>query len=208
VDDKIWFNEHEGNAMAYFDIRNPTLVEYQVPTKGRLWGNTSNPLKFTIDSKGSIWFTEWTENKIGVLESKKVTNLPLWLTVSKEPITLDASSGEGDKLMIYVYPNSSYFREQYSDKQQIPNNPVKITTATSITPSGKLWNIISTPSKETFYFDYDSMTDNNSSSNPYLVEMEIKPVKGIKPGNYTLTVGTRYESVTYSKIIDLIVRNR
>lgn len=27
-DDKIWFNEHEGNAMAYFDTTNSTLVEY------------------------------------------------------------------------------------------------------------------------------------------------------------------------------------
>jgi virginiamycin B lyase len=206
INDKIWFNEHEGNAIAYFDIENSTLVEYQVPTKGRLWGNTSNPLKFTIDSKGSIWFTEWSENKIGVLESNKISNLPLWLTVSKDPITLDASSGEGDKLMIYVYPNSSYFREQNSDKQQIPNNPVKITTATSITPSGKLWNITSKSSKEIFYFDYDNMIGNSSSdNNPYLIEMEIKPIKGIKPGNYTITVGARYESVTYSKIIDVVV---
>ena len=43
MDAKIWFNEHEGNAISYFDTRNSTLVEYQIPTKGRLWGNTSNP---------------------------------------------------------------------------------------------------------------------------------------------------------------------
>ena len=129
------------------------------------------------------------------------------MNASKDYISLDASSGKGDNLTIYVYPNNSYIREEYSDKQ-LPNNPVKITTATSITPSGKLWNIISKSSKETFYFDYHKMTGNNSSSdnNPYVIEMEIKPIKGIKPGNYTITVGARYESVTYSKIIDLIVR--
>lgn len=35
--------------------------------------------------------------------------------------------------------------------------------------------------------------------------MEVKPIKGITPGNYTLTVGARYDTVSYSKIIDLIV---
>jgi hypothetical protein len=44
-DDKLWFNEHEENAMAYFDIDNFTLVEYQIPTMGEVWGNTSNPPK-------------------------------------------------------------------------------------------------------------------------------------------------------------------
>ncbi|MGB7295370.1 MAG: hypothetical protein WBC70_07240 [Candidatus Aminicenantales bacterium] len=124
-DDKIWFNEHEGNAIAYFDPVNSTLVEYQIPTKGISWGNTSNPLKFTIYDEGSVWFTEWSENKIGVLQSDKITDLPLWLTVSKDSLALDASSGKGDKLMIYVYPNSSYIEEQIRDNQQIPNVPVK-----------------------------------------------------------------------------------
>ena len=81
-DGKLWFNEHEGNAMAYFDIANLTLVEYQIPTKGEAWGNTSNPLQFTLDNNGSAWFTEWTENKIGVLDSEKAKNLPLWISIS------------------------------------------------------------------------------------------------------------------------------
>ena len=204
-DDKIWFNEHEGNAIAYFDPVNSTLVEYQIPTKGISWGNTSNPLKFTIDDGGSVWFTEWSENKVGVLQSDKITELPLWLTVSRDNITLDASSGKADRLMIHVYPNSSYFREQTRDNQQIPNGPVEITTATSITPSGKLWNITVSSDKEIFYLDNGNLTHNTSYNSPYTIEMEVKPIKGITPGNYTLTVGARYDTVSYSKIIDLIV---
>ena len=81
---KIWFNEHEGNAIAYFDTDNSTLVKYQIPTRGVLWGNTSNPLKFALDERGSVWFTEWGENKFGVLQSSEIRDLPLWLTVSKK----------------------------------------------------------------------------------------------------------------------------
>ena len=51
-EDKLWFNEHEGNAIAYYDIKDSTLVEYHIPTRSKIWGNTSNPLKFTIDSNG------------------------------------------------------------------------------------------------------------------------------------------------------------
>ncbi|MGC1133715.1 MAG: hypothetical protein WA941_12895 [Nitrososphaeraceae archaeon] len=60
------------------------------------------------------------------------------MTLSKDKLTLDATSGKGDEVMIYVYPNSSYFKDQIRGDNQ-PNVPVKITTATSITPSGKLW---------------------------------------------------------------------
>ena len=87
-DNRMWFNEHEGNTIAYFDTDNLTLIEYQIPTIGRIWGNTSNPLKFSLDSKGSVWFTDWTENKIGVLDSAKINDLPLWLTVSKDEMVL------------------------------------------------------------------------------------------------------------------------
>lgn len=204
---KIWFNEHEGNAIAYFDTINSTLVEYQIPTKGILWGNTSNPLKFTIDKEGSVWFTEWSENKIGVLQSNKINDLPFWLTLSKNKITLDTSSGSGDTLMINLYPNVTYFEEQSRDNDnQIHNIPVKITAATSITSSGKLWNLTTNLDNDTIYFENDNLTGIKSYDyTPLSIEMEVKPIKGLLPGNYTLTIGARYETVSYSKIIDLVV---
>jgi hypothetical protein len=108
--------------------------------------------------------------------------------------------------MIYVYPNSTYFREHSKDNKLIPDGPVKITTATSITPSGKLWNITTNFDNDTIYLDNGNMTDSkNYHNNQYSIDMEIKPIKGLRPGNYTLTVGARYESVSYSKIIDLVV---
>ena len=40
---------------------------------------------------------------------------------------------------------------------------------------------------------------------PYSIEMEVKPIKGLMPGDYTLNIGARYGSVSYSKVIDLVV---
>jgi virginiamycin B lyase len=176
---------------SHFDIANSILVEYQIPTKAEIWGNTSNPLQFVLDRRGSAWFTEWTENKIGLLDSKKLDNLPIWLTVSKDRIILDRRNLSGDKeesLQIFVYPNRNNLEE-----------PVKMTIAGSISSSGRLWNVTSQFSKDTFYFSKDSM-------DPYMVNLKVKPTQDLVPGNYTLTVGARYDSMTYSKIVSLVVK--
>jgi virginiamycin B lyase len=188
-DNRVWFNEHEGNAIAYLDIENLTLVEYQIPTKGEVWGNTSNPLKFDLDSRGSAWFTEWTENKIGMLDSEKSGNLPLWLSVSKDTVELDTVSLKGDELEILVHSNRSEL-----------DKPVRMTIASSISHSGRLWNFTGDFSENEFNFvkGRDNAT--------HAINLSLKPSKELEPGNYTLTIGARYDSVTYNKIVNLQVR--
>ena len=193
-DGKVWFNEHEGNAMAYFDIANSTLVEYQIPTRSDIWGNTSNALKFALDGEGSAWFTEWTENKIGVLDSKKLDDLPIWLSVSKNSIILDRKNPAGkqeESLQIFVYPNRSNLEES-----------VKMTVAGSISSLGRLWNMTGQFSEDSFHFHKKA----GSTILPHMVTLTLEPTQDLVPGNYTLTVGARYESMTYSKIVSLVVK--
>lgn len=141
-DGKLWFNEHEGNTIAYFDTKNLTLVEYQIPTRPQVWGNTSNPLKFTIDNKGSVWFTEWTENRIGVLESDKLDDLPLWLDVSENEIELDTKTLASKTLEIIAYPNRTGNLQE----------PVRMVDAGSMSPAGRLVNVTAEFSEDVFYF--------------------------------------------------------
>jgi virginiamycin B lyase len=179
--------------MAYFDIANSTLVEYQIPTRSELWGNTSNALKFTLDGEGSAWFTEWTENKIGMLDAKKLNNLPIWLSVSKDNIILDRRKLAGEQeqsLQIFVYPNRSNL-----------NEPVNMTVAGSMSYSGRLWNMTGQFSGDMFYFP-----KGGSNILPHMVTLTLEPTKDLVPGNYTLTVGARYDSMTYSKIVSLEVK--
>jgi virginiamycin B lyase len=187
-DNRLWFNEHEGNAIAYFDIENLTLVEYQIPTKGEVWGNTSNPLKFDLDSKGSAWFTEWTENKIGKLDSEKLGKLPLWLSVSKDKVELDTQSLKGDQLEILVHPNRTQLEK-----------PVRMTIASSISHSGRLWNMTGEFSENEFYFV-------EGRKDPYAITLSLEPSKELEPGNYTLTIGARYDSVTYNKVLNMHIK--
>ncbi|MFZ0655238.1 MAG: SMP-30/gluconolactonase/LRE family protein [Nitrososphaeraceae archaeon] len=195
-DGKLWFNEHEGNAIAYFDPANSTLVEYQIPSRGEAWGNTSNPLQFTLDNNGSTWFTEWTENKFGVLDSEKAKKIPLWISIPENSTTMDLDKEkdrDGKSIKIFVYPNRSNIDEG------IKGEPVKMTVAGTMSHTGKLWNLTGQFSEEEFYFS-------EGGTGPQIVTLKLTPDEDLVPGSYMLTVGARYDTVTYSKMVNLNVK--
>ena len=194
-DGKLWFNEHEGNAIAYFDTTNSTLVEYQIPSRGEAWGNTSNPLQFTLDNNGSAWFTEWTENKIGLLDSERAKNLPLWVSIpaNSSTINLDKEKDrDGKSIKVFVHPNRSNLDVGIGE-------PVQMTVAGTMSYTGKLWNMTGQFSEEEFYFPA-------GSTKPHMITLKLTPDQDLVPGNYMLTVGARYGTVTYSKMVNLNVK--
>lgn len=204
---KIWFNEHEGNAIGYFDPENDTMVEYHIPTRSKIWGNTSNPLKFGIDNTGSIYFTEWTENKIGILNSSGINNIPILMNVSKNVIELNKGENKGDTIGISLYNNNQINKKNYNETDlninKEVNDKVKMLVASSISKSGILWNITGNFSKN------EILLSDIPSTLPYNLTLEVKPTKSVVPGNYTLTISARYgyeNSITYSKIVDMIIR--
>ena len=76
----LWFNEHVGNKIARFNTTDGTLVEYWIPTQNGLWApcapnesacGIANALQFSIGKNNQIWFSEWTENKLGMLNGSK-----------------------------------------------------------------------------------------------------------------------------------------
>ncbi|MGH9987451.1 MAG: hypothetical protein ACRD8W_26200, partial [Nitrososphaeraceae archaeon] len=105
----IWFNEHTGNKIAKFEPENNTLVEYWIPTQNPLWGSCpedngnssqcgiANGLQFDVDigedGNKEVWFTEWTENKIGRILAEKP--LPFSVAVSS-PQSREITVDRGD----------------------------------------------------------------------------------------------------------------
>jgi virginiamycin B lyase len=89
----LWFNEHAGNKIARFIPSNMTLIEYWIPTQDRQWGlcpppqatakdcGIANALQLSAGGKNNqeIWFTEWSENKIGRLNGEE--SLPLLVSI-------------------------------------------------------------------------------------------------------------------------------
>jgi len=58
----IWFADYGGNNITRFDPRTTQFVEYPIPTRG------ADPRFVGLDSKGRLWFAEWWNSKIGVID--------------------------------------------------------------------------------------------------------------------------------------------
>jgi virginiamycin B lyase len=212
-DGKLWFNEHYGNAIASYDPKEKTLVEYYIPSQNPLWVNSSNPLRFTFDNNGSIWFTEWTENKLGVITKDRFDQIPVSLEVSKDKLVIDSKNNKSDILDIYISSKiiNSTLPSSSNTTGQI-NSPMNITmdATSSLSRDGKLTNITASFSQDTVHFGEKPSNGNgpSSSSSPESkVTLAIQPTKEVIPGNYTLTISAKSDKdITVSKIVDLEIR--
>ena len=212
-DGKVWFNEHYGNAIASYDPENKTLVEYYVPSQNPLWVNSSNPLRFTFDNNGSIWFTEWTENKLGVITKDRLDQIPITLGVSKNKLVLDSKNNKSDSIDIYIHENilnaskiinSTTGNEAANSINKSLNITMDVTS--SIAKNGKLTNLTSS-------FSQDNITsgkkpaDETGPSPQLNTTLTIAPTKDVIPGNYTLTISAKpNKDITVSKIVDIEIK--
>jgi virginiamycin B lyase len=58
----IWYADFSGNNITRFDPKTEQFVEYPIPTRG------AYPRFIGLDSKGRVWFGEWWNNKLGMLD--------------------------------------------------------------------------------------------------------------------------------------------
>jgi virginiamycin B lyase len=188
-------------------------VEYHIPSRNPLWANSSNPLKFAFDNDGSVWFTEWTENKLGVIPKEKINQLPISLSTSKDAVTINGKNGKGDTVDVFIDKNNLNATGDSNNNNTILageefSKPANVTmfVTSSVSKNGSLLNLTSNFSKDRF-----STTDLPITAaapyQPYKTTLEINPTKDIVPGNYTLTISARYnDDITVSKIIDLDIQ--
>ena len=109
-DGSIIMNEHNANRIGVFNPSSETLVEYTVPSRNPNWADcegidycgVAQVFDFAVDGK-KIWFTEWVENNIGVVD----TSIPLTFSVDtdKEEITLE--KGQTTQITLKITNRSS-----------------------------------------------------------------------------------------------------
>jgi len=106
------FNEQTSNQLAVFDIKNEYLVEYMVPSKNPNWADCADKSDsncgvaqiFGFDVQDNeIWFTEWAENNIGVVDTKK--HLPFSVSINTDSISI--KKGEIKTISMIVNPTGS-----------------------------------------------------------------------------------------------------
>ena len=110
---RLVFNEQTANNISVMNPTTQSLVEYHVPSKNPNWGDCDSGFEvlddcgiaqifdFTIHGE-KIWFTEWVENKIGVVD----TSVPLPVEIQLESNSISLNSGE-TKQFHFVISTSS-----------------------------------------------------------------------------------------------------
>ncbi|HZC20885.1 MAG TPA: hypothetical protein VE223_04505 [Nitrososphaeraceae archaeon] len=202
-DGSLWFNEQEGNKMARFDPSNMKLTEYWIPTQNRLWGNCpsrgndngtsqtcgiANVLQFSISNNNKqVWFTEWSENKIGKLDTK--SHLPFSVVVSpQKELTVKRGEIRDIKVKVTESQSASYFAK---------SNIIHMIASGTFTPTGDFGNSTGYFSQESFLID--------SGVKSKQVTFTFRPSMDLTPGKYVLMIGAEDEAISNLRAIKLNV---
>jgi virginiamycin B lyase len=229
-DGSLWFNELEGNKVARFDPDNLNLIEYWIPTQDRLWGscandnsssinshehsynNTTNQhlpncgianvIQFSMMKNNQLWFTEWSENKIGKLYAEKKLRFSI-MTCSQKELTL--KRGESAKINLKIKSIAGVAKEEERPSYLSNNSSIssirnmRIIASGTFTSTGELGNssAAAVDKQGSFLLPEKGRTME--------VSFTFTPSLHSNPGQYTLMVGAENDYVSYLKAIKIKV---
>ena len=109
-DGNMWFNQQTGNRLAVFNPNSESLIEYEIPSKNPSWSDCgdltdcglSQSFGFAFKNE-QVWFTEWVENNIGVLDTS--VTIPVSLDMKEEIISI--KQGEQKETFVTVIPQTN-----------------------------------------------------------------------------------------------------
>jgi virginiamycin B lyase len=172
---RIWMNLHTGNRIAMFDPRNLVLVEYELP-RGRL----ANILQLTLGKNGEVWFTQWSENKIAMVDTAK----PKPFVVMVTPTDITIKPGEKSRIHVTV--------------KGVSTERIYLNASSTVSYTGRLTNISAA-------FEPNSLYASLEGSSSVLT---ITAHESLQPGEYFLAVTATDQKVLYSKLIRIHVVER
>jgi virginiamycin B lyase len=186
----IWFNQHTGNKMSSFDPNNLTLTEYWIPSQNKLWGpcqnsvnpcGISNALQFDVNKNNEVWFSEWSENKIGRVLTERV--LPISVSVLPKNITLQRGENEEIKINVTSNMNTSLTADMLA--------------AGTFTTTGNLGNLSG------LFSEYSISLDPGQTKQISLI---ITPTQELELGNYTLMVGAETSDASVLRTVPIRIQ--
>jgi virginiamycin B lyase len=203
-DGSLWFNEHTGNKIARFLPNNNTLIEYWIPSQNKLFSpcdsqtkevcGIANALQLDVGDRAAgnandeasnaeqtraseVWFTEWSENKIGRVNTSRA--LPFSVHTSPQEITI--RKGESASVDVFITPSPSALIDT-----------VNMTASATFVPTGDFGN-------STGSFSQESILLNNGKTQT--VKFVTNPSADLQAGRYMLMLGAQDSSVTYLKAL-------
>jgi virginiamycin B lyase len=182
---QLIFNEQTANRIAVMDPKSESLVEYFVPSMNPNWGDCGDMdncglaqiFDITVDGE-KIWFTEWVENNIGVVD----TSIGLPLDIELESNTISLGVGQSKNLVFVISPQTS---QDLSDVSLILSDTHEFLNVEteSQTPS-------------IFQLDFDA---------PRPITTKITASDEAVPGTYKVLLGAQTDEVSISKFVTVVI---
>ena len=185
------FNEQTANNISVMNPKTQSLVEYHIPSKNPNWGDCDSGVT-VLDNCGiaqvfdfaisgeKIWFTEWVENKIGVVD----TSVPLPLEIQLESNTLNLKSGESQEF-------------EYAISMKSQNDASELFLVSSTTHDFLTANVLDGSA------DVVAIVEN--SAEKIMIPTIISTSDDALPGTYKILLGTQYGDITISKYLTVII---
>ena len=173
------------------DPKTQSLVEYHIPSKNPNWGDCDSGTRvldncgiaqifdFTISGE-KIWFTEWVENKIGVVD----TSVSLPLEIQLEQNTLNIVPGESQEF-------------QYTISLESQNNNLDLFLVASATHDFLTVELLDNSA------DVIAIVDDPAET--IMIPTMISASNDALPGTYKILLGTQTGDVTISKFLTVII---
>ena len=183
---QIVFNEQTANRLAVMDPKSESLVEYFVPSMNPNWGDCgeiencglAQIFDFTVDGD-KIWFTEWVENNIGVVD----TSIELPLNIELESNMFNLKAGQSREITFVVSPQTS---QDLYDVSLI------------LSDTHEFLNVVSDSSTQVFQLDFDA---------PRPIAATILVSDDALPGTYKVLLGAQTDEVSVSKYLTVIIES-
>ena len=183
LDEKLVMNEHNANRIAVFDPIKETMVEYTVPSRNTSWADcegieycgVAQVFGFTVDDK-KIWFTEWVENNIGVVDTS--IPLPFDINLNRENIILER--GETTEIILEF-------------------------SSTDIAPHGHLVNISTTSLFTDLTINPESTEFYSNDSGSESIIVQITASESALPDTHKILLGAYNDEIAISKFITVTI---
>lgn len=177
----LWFNEHEGNKLAYFDTVNKTMIEYNIPSRPKD-GYLTYPLNIATDPSDSrvLWFSEWNTDKIGRINGNM--QIPFSISADAHQVVLNSDASKETDVNIEVDGQSPYGM-----------NHVFLNASSSVDSAAGFGNI-----------DVKILPSVLDLSSDHKAQLFLRNYAAT-PGNYTLGISVSDGFVVKTIFLDLIV---
>ena len=192
------FNEQTSNSIGIFNIEKESLIEYSIPSRNPGWADcvfidsttgeqTRNNFcgvaqVFGFDISGDkIWFSEWAENKIGVIDTSK--SLPISVDIDTNIISL--KKGEKSTFNLTL---------TYSNLLGFTQDEIEIISS-------------NTAPYQSFPYISTLVERNEGQSNQETVQITVFANEKSLPGEYKLLIGGQTDEIAVSKYIDVVIES-